>query len=88
MSEKNIFKDLYGSIATAKEVGISIRQLYHWVDDIHVVRPHLWQHGQRKFRRFDSQDVARLRAMKKKVDEGYTLTAAVKMVNGSGEVAT
>ena len=86
MSEKD-FKDLYGSIWAAKEAGISLRQLYHWVDDLRVVRPHLWQHGVRKFRRFSFEDLEKLKEMRKRVEQGYTPRAAaeaVKSHQGSG----
>ena len=67
---------LYGSIETAREVGISLRQLYHWVDDLHVVEPQIVQHGLRQFRRFSPHDVKVLKQMRDLVEWGYTLQAA------------
>ncbi len=79
------FRDyrIYGSIAAAKEVGVSLRQLYYWVDVLHVVEPQVWQHGTRKFRRFTAIDVRTLKDMRRLVDRGYTLQAAVQMLKGS-----
>ena len=74
-------KPLYGSVAAAMEVGISLRQLYYWVEVLHAVRPQNHQHGARIFRRFTARDLARLRAIKRLVDRGYTLRAAVRLVN-------
>ncbi|OGW85144.1 MAG: hypothetical protein A3C35_03230 [Omnitrophica bacterium RIFCSPHIGHO2_02_FULL_46_11] len=71
---------LYGSIEAAKEIGISLRQLYHWVDSLRVVTPKRYPYGMRKFRRFTEKDILTLRKMKEIVDWGYTLTAAVNML--------
>jgi DNA-binding transcriptional MerR regulator len=67
---------LYGTVAVAKRVGISLRQLYHWVDDLHVVEPRIMPHGKREFRRFTESDIFRLQAMQRLVEVGYTLKAA------------
>ena len=81
---------LFGSSAVAKRVGISLRQLYHWVDTLHVVQPQVLQHGQRRFRRFTLQDIRRISRTRELVDDGYTLQAAVEIpvctreVPGSG----
>ena len=72
----------YGSIVVAKLVGISLRQLYYWVNVLHVVHPQVDVHGCRAFRRFTEADVARLRTMKSHVDEGYTVRAAAMLVSG------
>lgn len=75
-------KPLYGSVAAAMEVGISLRQLYYWVEVLHAVHPENHPHGLRVFRRFTAQDLARLRAVKRLLERGYTLRAAVRLVNG------
>lgn len=72
----------YGSIAVAHKVGISLRQLYYWVDTLQVVRPRLRRHGTRKFHRFTSQDLKKLKEMKQRVKRGYTLQAALVRVKG------
>jgi DNA-binding transcriptional MerR regulator len=74
--------ELYGSIAVAKAVGVSLRQLYYWVDVLRVVHPQVRQHGTRTFRRFTSADLTRLQSLKCLVERGYTLKAAARMVNG------
>lgn len=66
------------SIATAKAVGISLRQLYYWVEVLHVVRPQLHQHGRRHFRAFSAQDIRTLKAVKRLLTHGYTLRAAAR----------
>lgn len=70
---------VYGSIAVAREVGISLRQLYYWVDVLHAVNPQVRQHGRRTFRRFTEVDLRRLKDMRRLVQRGYTLQAAVGM---------
>lgn len=75
--------ELYGSIAAAREVGISLRQLYYWVDILHVVQPQVHQHGTRSFRRFTVGDVERLRRMQRLLKQGYTLRASLKRVKES-----
>lgn len=67
-----------GSIAVARELGISLRQLYYWIDVLQAVRPAVRPHGRRRFRRFAPKDVAVLRAVKRGLDRGFTLQAAVR----------
>lgn len=67
-----------GSGATAKAVGISLRQLYYWVHVLHVVHPRLQSHGRRRFRSFSAQDLRTLKAVKRLLGSGYTLRAAVR----------
>lgn len=67
-----------GSIATAKAVGISLRQLYYWVQVLHIVHPQLQSHGRRRFRSFSAQDLRTLKAVKRLLGSGYTLQAAVR----------
>ena len=74
-------KPLYGSVATAMEVGISLRQLYYWIEVLHAVRPENRRHGMRIFRRFTAHDMTRLRAIKRFIERGYTLRAAIRLVN-------
>ena len=71
---------LYGSIAVAKELSISLRQLYYWVHVLHVVQPQIHQHGRRRFRRFTGSDVKKLGEVQRLVKRGYTLKAAVEML--------
>ena len=68
----------YGTIAVARAVRLSLRQLYYWVNVVRVVRPRLRRHGARRFRHFSADDLATLRAVKRRLDRGYTLRAAVK----------
>ena len=75
---------VYGSIAAAKEVGVSLRQLYYWVDVLHVVRPQVRQHGTRRFRRFVAADLMTLKEMKRLIEWGYTLQAAARIVSATG----
>ena len=75
---------LYGSCAAAKEVGISLRQLYYWVNTLRVVQPQTRPCGCRTFRRFTAADLERLTKVRRLVERGYMLKAAVRMVtNGS-----
>ena len=72
----------YGTIEAAKKVGISIRQLYHWVDQLHVVTPQIKRYGIRSFRRFTIQDLGKLSEIKHLLEKGYTLRAAAEIVKG------
>ena len=74
----------YGSVQAAKRAGISLRQLYHWVDVLHVVRPKVQRFGLRQFRRFTSNDLELLSKVRDFLERGYTLRAAVEMVKGKG----
>ena len=72
----------YGSVAVAKEAGISLRQLYYWVNRLKAVQPQTHPCGCRTFRRFTSADLDRLTRVRRLVERGYRLTAAVRIVNG------
>ena len=74
----------YGSVAAAKEVGISLRQCYYWVDVLRIVRPRIQQCGMRRFRRFTAADLGVLRGVKESVAQGYTLQAAARKARGRG----
>lgn len=76
---------LYGSVQTAKQAGISIRQLYHWVDGLHIVHPRLERCGLRQFRRFTSKDLETLAEVRVLLVRGYTLRAAAEIVKGERE---
>ena len=80
--ESNNSREIFGSIQTAKKVGISIRQLYHWVDTLRIVSPRIKKHGIRQFRHFTSQDLAVLVSVRQFVERGYTLRAAAEIVKG------
>ena len=71
---------LYGSIEAARETKLSLRQLYYWVDVLHVVQPRMRQSGLRAFRRFTTDDLRVLSQMRTFVERGYTVQAAVRMV--------
>ncbi len=74
--------ELYGSGAVAKKAGMSLRQLYHWVDILHVVQPQMHQHGARQFRRFTSGDIKVLKQMGDLVEQGYVPKAAAALARG------
>jgi len=73
----------YGSIAAAKEAGLSLRQLYYWVEMLRIVTPRMRPHGSRVFRAFSRRDVQRLKAVKRLLAHGYTLRAAARRARGS-----
>ena len=73
---------LYGSIEAAKKLGISMRQLYHWVDNLQIVSPRVRRYGLRQFRRFSSKDLETLSQVKTLLERGYTLRASKEIVKG------
>lgn len=77
-SMKKPSERLYGSIAAAKEAGLSLRQLYYWVEVLHIVTPRMQPHGRRVFRAFTHRDVQQLKAVKRLLSRGYTLQAAAR----------
>ena len=77
--------ELYGTIQAAKKVGISIRQLYHWVDILHAVNPRVQRYGLRTFRRFTTKDLGTLVEIKVLLERGYTLRAAIAITKGERE---
>lgn len=72
----------FGTIEAARKVGISTRQLYHWVDQLHVVTPKIKPFGIRNFRRFSLDDLEKLSRIKSLLEKGYTLRAAAEIVKG------
>jgi len=73
-------KGYRGSVAVARMMNISLRQLYYWVNVLKIVRPKYHRYGKREFARFNVSDIARLRAMKTKLALGFTHTAAARAV--------
>ena len=71
---------LYGSSAAAREVGVSLRQLYYWVGVLQVVSPQQRQHGTRVFRRFDAAHLKTLKQLRRLLERGFTLQAAARMI--------
>ena len=76
----NLKEASFGSITVAKRAGISLRQLYHWVDTLQVVKPEVRQYGVRKFRRFTLLDIEILRQVRLLLESGYTLQAAIRKI--------
>ena len=70
----------YGSITVAKEAGLSLRQLYYWVQVLRIVRPRRQRHGTRTFQAFTSRDLQTLKTVKRLLARGYTLQAAARKV--------
>ena len=71
--------DAVGIVAVAKEVGISLRQLYYWIRVIRIVRPRSRAYGTRRFLRFTRAERATLKTVKQLLDRGYTLRAAARL---------
>lgn len=69
---------MYGTIETAKRIGIELHRLYCW-EQHGVVSPLMQSFCTRKFRRYSQMDIERAMYVKRLVDEeGYTLSAAVR----------
>lgn len=82
----------FGTIETARKIGIEMHRLYCW-ERHGVVRPIMQEFGTRKFRRYSQEDTERAMFIKFLVDEeGYTLRAAVRKleernINGGRDVS-
>lgn len=77
-------KARFGAIAVARDISISLRQLYYWVHVLHAVRPKSQRHGKRTFQYFSIEDVRILKAVKRLMEQGYTLRAAVRKSKRKG----
>ncbi|MDZ7372329.1 MAG: MerR family transcriptional regulator [candidate division KSB1 bacterium] len=73
----------YTSSQVAATLEISLRQLYYW-ELKGIVRPKTVTVGAREFKRYSQHDVEKLRRIKQYLDEGYTLTAAVRKALAEG----
>ena len=73
---------MYTSKQITTKLGISLRQLYYW-ELRGVVTPELISLGTREFKRYSETDLVRLRSIKRSLDSGYTLTAAIKKLGDS-----
>ena len=67
----------YTSSDVTRQLAISLRQLYYW-ELKGIVKPKVVTLGAREFKRYSEQDLCRLRKIKELIDEGYTLSAAVR----------
>ena len=69
--------DRFGSVETARRIGISTERLRYW-ERVGVVNPTYSQCGTRRFRRYSRDDIERARYVKTLVDrEKYTLEGAI-----------
>lgn len=71
-------KACFGAIVVARDVGISLRQLYYWIHELRAVKPKSQRHGKRTFQYFTSEDLRVLKSVKRFMEQGYTLRAAVQ----------
>ncbi|MBD3288235.1 MerR family transcriptional regulator, partial [candidate division KSB1 bacterium] len=59
------------------------RQLYYW-ELKGIIKPKFITLGSREFKRYSHEDFDKLTQVKKYLDQGYTLTSAVKRVQEQG----
>lgn len=74
----------YGATEAAAAAGISLRQLYYW-ERLGLLRPKARRCGERLFRRYSERDLARLRRVKRLLDDGYRLQAAISRAAGAAQ---
>ena len=67
----------YSSSEVVRKLQISLRQLYYW-ELKGIIKPRLITKGSREFKRYSYKDVEILRRIKTLLDEGFTLTSAVR----------
>lgn len=80
-NDSKLIAHSYSISLAAKEVGVSIRQLYYW-EQLGIVKPIYEQFGSYQYRRYSQKDVELLIKLKQLLDEGYTLRAAASRVCG------
>lgn len=66
-----------------RKLNISLRQLYYW-ELKGIVTPRMISMGSREFKRYSNRDFETLRQIKDFLDQGYTLTSAVRRVQANG----
>ncbi|MCZ6821026.1 MAG: MerR family transcriptional regulator [Calditrichaeota bacterium] len=66
-----------------QKLNISLRQLYYW-ELKGIVTPRMISMGSREFKRYSNRDFETLRQIKDFLDQGYTLTSAVRRVQANG----
>lgn len=67
-----------------QKLNISLRQLYYW-ELKGIVKPRMICMGSREFKRYSNRDFETLRKIKDFLDQGYTLTSAVRRVQANGQ---
>ncbi|MDQ7051935.1 MAG: MerR family transcriptional regulator [candidate division KSB1 bacterium] len=67
----------FSSSEVTRQLNISLRQLYYW-ELKGIVRPKVVTMGSREFKRYSIEDVETLRRIKELLDQGYTLSGAMK----------
>ena len=67
-----------------QKLNISLRQLYYW-ELKGIVTPRMISMGSREFKRYSNRDFETLRQIKDFLDQGYTLTSAVRRVQANGQ---
>ena len=70
----------FSSSEVTRKLQISLRQLYYW-ELKGIVRPQVITMGSREFKRYSLQDIETLEKVKNYLDQGYTLSGAVKQAN-------
>ena len=73
------------SIGTvAKLAGVTQKQLRHWEARGYISAPTRIICGHRAYRYFSEKQVEQVKAIKRLLDEGYTLSSASKLVKQEG----
>jgi DNA-binding transcriptional MerR regulator len=73
----NFNDGLCGSFLIARSAGLSLERLRYW-ESLGIIQPSHIQCGRRRFKRYSRQDIERVRAIKKLVDEDkYSLGGAI-----------
>ena len=70
----------YTSSEIIQELDISLRQLYYW-ELKGIIKPEHFTLKSREFKRYSHKNFEILQMIKCYIDQGYTLTSAVQMMN-------
>lgn len=62
----------------ARRTRVSIKQIRHWADRGYIKQPQRVVCGERSYRQFTDRDLEAISAIKRLIDEGFTLMAAAK----------
>ena len=78
-------KQIYSIGETARQCGVTQKQIRHWEERGFIPRAERVVCGERSYRQFNETDFRIISKIKGYLDEGFTLAAAAKKASNSGK---